>query len=157
MADTRMMCSGLNASMISFAFDVLFSCSSSIMTMNLTPSWCASSIFSKRFFRSPSLSALFFLRVTSSQLMKVTLLPSNPHNMEYGRERVSICGASASILSLLCSSRLPFPGQSQMNAVLPSVFLRYVSTYFTRITVFPAPVGALTVTICFVPAAVVLS
>ena len=108
-------------------------------------------------FLSPSLRALFFLRVTSSQLMKVTLRPSNPQSMEYGSERVSMCGASASMRSLLCSSRLPLPGQSQMKAVLPSVFFRYVSTYLTRMTVLPAPVGALTVTTCFVPEAVVLS
>ena len=55
----------------------------------------------------------FYIYINRKQYTAVTYdgLIDLLYEMEYGRERVSICGASASIRSLLCSSRLPLPGQ----------------------------------------------
>ena len=146
-----------NALITSSAFFVLFRCSSSIITTNSVPSLCASAIFSNKLERSLSFNAVFPFFVTSSQLIKVTLPGSNPAIIEYIRFLVSICGAKSSILSLLCSSRFPFPGHSHTNAVFLLVFFRNASTYLIRMIVFPAPVGAFTVITCLLLVSTVLS
>ena len=125
---TRTMFFAAKESMIVFALAVLWECSSSIMIMNSVPLRCASVIRSNRFLRSQSRIAVLPFLVTSSQLMKVVLLGTKPFSNASNRFCVARPEANLRIFSRLCSSKSPFPGQSQMKAVLALTLARYLST-----------------------------
>ena len=114
-AETLISLIGLIALIISFALLVLFSCSSSIITINFNPALWASAILSNKFLRSPSLIAIFPFLVIDSQLMKYVVSAENPDVNTSNKLPLAKLGANLSILSFDCSSKSPFPGVNQQK------------------------------------------
>ena len=77
-ADTLTVCFALNKLVMLSAFSVLFLCSSSIITINFIPLFCACSILSYKLLFSSSLNAVFPFLVTFSQFIKAVSCSSNP-------------------------------------------------------------------------------
>ena len=114
-ADTLTVCFALNKLVMLSAFSVLFLCSSSIITINFIPLFCACSILSYKLLFSSSLNAVFPFLVTFSQFIKAVSCSSNPVVNTSFNVFVVLFFSSWFILFLLCSSSSPEPGVNHTN------------------------------------------
>ncbi|MPN21908.1 hypothetical protein SDC9_169290 [bioreactor metagenome] len=109
------------------------------MILKERPASRAFSICSRKFVRSLGLSALLLDLFSDSQLIKQTSFSSKPPVITSKSVFVWELWIYLSIFFLLCSSRSPLPGVSQINTVFAND-LRYSSIKWVSIIVLPLPV-----------------